>query len=194
MTKAWRASAGALFAAAWLAFATCALAQGYYPSGDGLSWTYSSGETQVMQGPRDLDGRRVMVLTHFFQGAPVTEDYLVYEEGAGVRSVGTASGGRTFAYEPPLVVWPPAPLAPGRTWQSTTEVAGLSLTSSSEVLGLSGVNTSAGRFNAFHVRQVTLTSTGARTVLDLFFVPTVGIVRFVTQDGTTVDLIERNFD
>jgi hypothetical protein len=194
MTSRRRVTAKAVLAFVWLAAATCALAQGYYPSGDGLSWTYSSGETQIMQGPLDLNGQPVMVLTHFFQGAPVTEDYLVYEEDSGVRSVGTASGGRTFTYEPPLVVWPPAPLTAGQTWQSTTEVAGLSLTSSSEVLGLSGVDTSAGRFNAFHIRQVTLTSSGARTALDLFFVPTVGIVRFVSQDGTTVDLIERNFD
>lgn len=177
-----------------LAMHALALAQGYYPSGDGLSWTYSSGETQVMYGPRDLNGRAVMVLTHYFQGAPVTEDYLVYADGAGVRSVGTAASGRLFSYDPPLVVWPPAPLTPGLAWQSTTEVAGVSLTSSSEVLGLRGVNTSAGRFNAFHVRQMTLTDSGARTLLDLYFVPTVGIVRFVSQDGTTVDLIERNFE
>ena len=170
------------------------IAQTYYPSGDGLSWTYSSGETQVMQGPRDVDGQRVMVLTHFFEGAPVSEDYLVYEGTDGVHSVGTAAGGQRFVYDPPLVVWPEAPLQPGQTWQSTTDVGGVSLTLSSEVLGLRGVRTSAGRFNAFQVRQVTLTSSGARTVLDLFFVPAVGIVRFVSQDGTTVDLIERNFD
>lgn len=179
---------------AWLLLAGGAFAQGYYPSGDGLSWTYSSGETQIMQGPRELAGRQVMVLTHFFQGAPVSEDYLVYQEGEGTLSVGTAAGGRLFTYEPPLVVWPPAPLAPGQTWQSTSEVAGVSVTLSSEVLGLRGVRTSAGRFNAFQVRQVTLTSSGARTVLDLFFVPTVGIVRFVSEDGTVTDLIERNFD
>ena len=166
--------------------------QAYYPNGDGLSWTYSSGETQVMQGPRDLDGQTVMVLTHFFEGAPVSEDYLVY--GEGVDSVGTAAGGQRFLYSPPLAVWPPAPLAPGLTWQSTTDVAGVSLTLSAEVLGLQGIQTAAGRFNAFQVRQVTLTSSGARTVLDMYFVPTVGIVRFVSQDGTTVDLIERNFD
>jgi hypothetical protein len=29
--------------------------------------------------------------------------------------------------------------------------------------------------------------------MDLFFVPSVGIVRFVTQDGTTIDLIDKNF-
>ena len=172
-----------------LALVAQGIAQPYYPNGDGLSWTYSSGETQVMQGPRDLDGQPVMVLTHFFDGTPVSEDYLVF--GEGVDSLGTAAGGQRFRYDPPLVVWPAAPLATGMTWQSTTDVAGVSLTLSAEVLGLQGVQTAAGRFNAFQVRQVTLTSSGARTVLDIYFVPTVGIVRFVSQDGTVVDLIER---
>lgn len=184
----------ALFVSLLLALIGSAWAQPYFPYGDGLSWTYTSGETQVMQGPRDLDGQSVMVLTHYFEGTPVSEDYLVYEAGQGVRSIGTAAGGQRFTYAPPLIVWPEAPLTPGQTWQSTAEVAGVSLTLSAEVLGLRGVTTGAGRFNAFQVRQVTLTSSGARTVLDLFFVPTVGIVRFVSQDGTTVDLIERNFD
>lgn len=187
-------AAAALAFALALAASAGGWAQPYYPFGDGLSWTYSSGETQVMQGPRDLDGLQVMVLTHYFDGAPVSEDYLVYEPGQGVRSVGTAAGGQRYGYAPPLTVWPEAPLEPGQTWQSTTEVAGVSLTLSAEVLGLRGITTGAGRFNAFQVRQVTLTSSGARTLLDLYFVPTVGIVRFVSQDGTTVDLIERNFD
>ena len=187
--------------AAWLAglvvlvltVACTGRAQPYYPNGDGLSWTYSSGETQIMQGPRPLDGTEVMVLTHYFEGAPVSEDYLVFREDGSVVSLGTAAGGQRFTYDPPLLVWPAPPLQPGQTWQTTTDVGGISLTLSAEVLGLRGVRTTAGRFNAFQVRQVTLTSSGARTVLDLFFVPTVGIVRFVSQDGTTVDLIERNF-
>ena len=176
-----------------LTIATAGLAQPYYPNGDGLSWTYSSGETQIMQGPRPLDGTEVMVLTHYFEGAPVSEDYLVFREDGSVMSLGTAAGGQRFTYDPPLLVWPAPPLQPGQTWQTTTDVGGISLTLSAEVLGLRGVRTTAGRFNAFQVRQVTLTSSGARTVLDLFFVPTVGIVRFVSQDGTSVDLIERNF-
>jgi hypothetical protein len=59
------------------------------------------------------------------------------------------------------------------------------------VVGLRGVQTPAGRFNALQIRQRTLTSTGGQTLLDLFLVPGVGIVRFVTEDGTVIDLIER---
>lgn len=179
-----------LLLALWLGGAA---AQDYYPSQAGASWTYSSGETQTLSGPRDVNGRQVMVLTHFLGGVPVSEDYLDFASGVGVQSVGTASGGQVLRYSPPLQVYAPEPLAVGQQWQSTTEVEGLSITLTAEVLGMRGVRTSAGRFNALQIRQQTLTSSGARTVLDLFFVPTVGVVRFVTQDGTVVDLIEKNF-
>lgn len=191
--RAHRRALRALLAWACLALGAGAAAQAYYPAHDGASWTYSSGETQTLSGPREVNGRQVMVLTHFLGGVPVSEDYLAFEAGAGVRSVGTASGGRVLAYAPPLLVYAPEPLAVGQQWQSTTEVEGLSITLTAEVLGMRGVRTAAGRFNALQIRQQTLTSSGARTTLDLFFVPTVGVVRFVTQDGTVVDLIERNF-
>lgn len=163
----------------------------YYPSEAGLTWTYSNGETQTLSGPRDLLGGQRMVLTHYFSGVPVSEEILTF--GAGVVSHGTSAGGEIMPYQPPLTVYPPSPLQPGDAWQSTTRVGGIDITLSSEVVGLSGVQTPAGRFNALHVRQTTLTSSGGRTVLDLFFVPTVGVVRFVTQDGTQIDLIERAF-
>ncbi len=164
-------------------------AQSYYPATEGASWTYSSGETQVLSGPRDLGGRQVMVLTHYLAGVPVSEDYLEY--GAdGVISYGSAAGGQVFRYEPPIIVYPQSPLSPGMKWTSTTQLPGFSLTLDSEVIGLRGVATEAGRFNALLLRQTTLTSNGGQTVLDIYFVPTVGIVRFVTQDGTTIDLIE----
>ena len=169
-----------------------ALAQSnYYPSQTGMSWTYSSGETQTLSGPRDVGGQQVMVLTHYLQGVPVSEDYLSY--GADVKTIGSASGGQLLTYTPALQIYAPEPLEPGMLWQSTTEVAGLSITLSSEVLAIRGVQTPAGRFNALHIQQRTLTNSGASTTLDLFFVPSVGVVRYITQDGTIVDLIEKNF-
>lgn len=184
----------------WLAATLCLalLAMGswaaadddYYPARPGLSWTYSSGETQQMSGPRDMDGHQVMVLTHYLDGIPVSEDYLYYGE-QGVLTLGTAVSGTVVRYDPPLLVYATSPLQPGQSWSSTTEVQGMTLTLSSEVLGMRGVQTSLGRFNALQIRQHTLTSTGARAQLDLFLVPGVGVVRFVTQDGTMIDLIER---
>lgn len=164
-------------------------ARDYFPVGDGFTWTYSSGETQVMAGPRDFEGTPVWVLTHYLDGMPISEDYLVYDE-TGVRTLGSAAGGQVVRYDPPLRIYPAAPLAVGEQWQSTTDLGVFSITLASEVLGLRGVQTTAGRFNALQIRQRTLTSSGASTVLDVFFVPGVGVVRFVTQDGTVIDLIE----
>ena len=170
-----------------------AAAQNYYPSEPGMSWTYDSGETQTLSEPREIGGREALVLTHFFGGQPISEDYIAYHDPAGVLNLGTAAGGRTLTYAPPLVVYPPAPMQVGQSWSSTTRVGGIDITLESEVLGIRGVATPAGRYNALQVRQRTITSTGAQTTLDLFFVPSVGVVRFVTGDGTVVDLIEKNF-
>ncbi len=165
---------------------------GYFPARAGMSWTYSSGETQQLAGPRQVDGHQVMVLTHYFNGVPISEDYLQFGPD-GVKTLGTAAGGKVTLYPTPLTVYPAAPLKPGAQWQSTTKLPSFDITLSSEVLGVRGVKTQAGRFNALQIRQRTLTSNGAKTVMDLFFVPSVGIVRFVTQDGTTIDLIDKNF-
>lgn len=178
-----------LFALLFLPFAASAQDDGgYYPRSAGMSWTYNSGETQTLSGPRDFEGVQVMVLTHYFDGTPVSEDYLLFEDG--VKTLGSASGGDIFSYIPPLQVYAPSPLSVGQRWESSTRVAGFEIALTSEVVALRGVSTPAGRFNALQIRQQTTTSSGAQTTLDLYFVPSVGVVRFVTDDGTTIDLIE----
>lgn len=172
--------------------ATATAQESYFPHRDGLTWTYSNGETQTLYGPRSLAGHEVMVLVHYFEGLPVSEDYLVYDP-AGVFSLGTAAGGRTLVYNPPLTIYQGERLEPGDTWSSTAQVGDLAISLTAEVIGVRGVQNAAGRFNALLVRQTTVTSTGAQTVLDLFVVPGVGVVRFVTEDGTVVDLLEKNF-
>lgn len=170
-----------------------ALAKGhYYPNSLGLSWTYDNGETQVITGKRNLNGQDVVVLTHYIEGSPISEDYLAYRED-GVFSVGTVVGGQTLLYSPELTVYQGNKLQIGQTWQSTSAFAGFDITLIVEVLGFQGVRTKAGRFNALQLRQTTLTSNGAKTFLDAFFVPSVGVVRFVTEDGTMIDLIDKNF-
>lgn len=180
----------ALLLSAWLSVGLAAAQSDYYPHDAGQSWTYDSGVTQSMSGPHDLDGVEVMVLTHYLDGVPVSEDYMAYGP-EGVRTFGSASGGQVLRYDPPLLIYPAAPLAVGSNWRSTTDLGTFTITLDAEVLGLRGIQTPAGRFNALQVRQRTLTNTGASTLLDLFFVPSVGVVRFVTQDGSVVDLIER---
>jgi len=185
-----RARAVALALAAALTLSVVWAQNDYYPHDEGMTWTYDSGVTQRMSGPRDVDGMSVMVLTHYLEGVPVSEDYLRYGPD-GVVTVGTAAAGQRLTYAPPLVIYPPPPLEVGATWRSTTDLGAFTITLDAEVIGLRGIQTPVGRFNALQVRQRTLTSTGASTLLDLFFVPGVGVVRFVTQDGSVVDLIER---
>lgn len=184
--RCWTATLAAL-----VLIGTAFAQQEYFPSAPGTSWTYSNGETQTLSGPRDVLGGPKMVLTHFYEGVPVSEEYLDYT--AGVVSHGTAAGGVVMTYMPPLTVYPPPPLQAGDTWQSTTTVSGIDITLSSEVVGTVGVQTPAGRFNALRIRQTTLTSSGGRTVLEIYFVPSVGVVRFLTQDGTAIDLIEGTY-
>ncbi len=169
-----------------------ASAQGYFPSRDGLSWTYSNGETQILNGPQEIAGEKVMILTHFLDGNVISKDYLAYDD-IGVFSYGTETGGQTLLYDPPLTLYAGNNLQVGQSWQSATSVSGFDITLAAEVVRMRGVRTEAGRFNALQVRQRTFTNTGAQTTLDLFVVPGVGVVRFVTQDGTTVDLVEKNF-
>lgn len=182
-----------LFITGFLMLLTLAQAQEtYYPSREGLSWTYSNGETQELGSQREFAGQSVTVLLHSLQGMPTSEDYLIYDQD-GVRTLGTAVGGQTLSYEPPLVLFPAPPLQIGQTWRSTARVQGIDISLSFEVLGVRGVQTPAGRFNALQIRQQTVTSTGGQTTLDLFFVPSIGTVRWVTEDGTLIDLIEKNF-
>ena len=175
-----------------LLLASSVFAQSYFPHRDGMSWTYNNGETQTLNGPVEIAGEKVMVLTHLLGGNVISKDYLAYDD-AGVFSYGTEAGGQTLLYDPPLTLYAGDRLQVGQGWQSATSVAGFDITLAAEVMGMRGVRTDAGRFNALQVRQRTFTNTGAQTTLDLYVVPGVGVVRFETGDGTVVDLVEKNF-
>ena len=165
----------------------------FFPHREGLSWTYSNGETQSLSGPYDVEGVEVMILTHTVEDQLISEDYLVYNE-AGVYSMGTSTmGGDLLRYEPPLVIYEGNQLRVGQVWQSTTVLRGLEISLLSEITGVQGIETPLGRFNALIIRQSTITNTGGRTTLHIYFVPAVGVVRFVQGDGTIVDLVDKNF-
>lgn len=166
--------------------------EAYFPVRDGLSWTYSNGETQTFSASKVVAGENTSVLVHYLQGTPISEDYLLYDAN-GVRSVGTSAGGQTILYTPFLTFYPAPPLEVGQAWSSSTQLPDFTLSFSAEVLAVRGISTPAGRFNALQIRQQTITSSGAQTILDLYFVPSIGVVRWVTQDGTNIDLIEKNF-
>jgi hypothetical protein len=166
--------------------------EAYYPARDGLTWTYSNGETQMLSGSKDVNGQAATILLKMYEGVAVSEDYVVYD-AQGVTMVGTAANGQLLAYSPALQLYPPSPLQVGQSWKSKASVSGIEISLAGEVLGVRGVETAAGRFNALQIRQQTVTSTGGQTVNEMFFVPSVGVVRWVLQDGTTIDLIEKNF-
>ena len=166
--------------------------EAYYPSREGLSWTYNNGETQILSGAKTVGGQSASVMVKYLGDAPVAEDYLIYDT-QGVRMVGTAANGQTLEYNPSLIVYPVSPLQVGQSWKSKATLSGFDISLAFEVLGVRGVETTAGRFNALQIRQQTVTSTGGQTIMDFFFVPSVGVVRWVMQDGTTIDLIEKNF-
>jgi hypothetical protein len=161
----------------------------YYPQSLGWSWTYSNGATQTFTGTRDLAGRVAVVLTHSFRGVPVSEDYLDYSNG--VRLLGTSVGGTVTTYDPPLLLFPPPPLQVGMRWSTTSAASdGTTLVISVSVTGVQGLRTAVGSYNALVIRSTVSTSSGAASVVNSFFVPAVGTVRYVTSDGGTVDLIE----
>ena len=165
----------------------------YFPNQTGLSWTYSNGEEQRMSGPYELDDTAVMVLTHYMDGEIASEEYLVYAEN-GVFNLGTASNeGELLRYDPPLVVYEGSSLTVGQSWQSKSVIKGIEISLNSEVIGVQGIKTESGRYNALIIRQQTFTDTGGQTALDVYFVPGIGIVRFSSSDGDVIDLVDKSF-
>jgi hypothetical protein len=170
-----------------------AFAQGgdYYAVKVGLRWTYSNGEVQEILGTRTVNGKAVLVLTHSSGGRPAQEDFLQATQ-EGVLLLGSRAGEKLTWYDKPLTVYPASPLENGKRWSTSARTAdGSTVALSGRVLGSEGVATQAGRFNAFVIRTTVVTSSGASSLTDSYFVPAIGVVRFVSQDGSKVDLTSR---
>ena len=163
-----------------------ALAAGsYYPSAPGTTWKLSSGEVQRLLEPVTLRGVKVTPLQHVVGGKLVSEDLLEYR-GGGVYLRGSRVNNTLNWYDPPLTIYPPAPLTPGQTWTSSSR--GLTLTS--RVMGQEALIMPAGRFNALVIRNDVTTSSGASTATYSYFVPGVGTVRYTGGSGVNVDLVK----
>lgn len=158
-------------------------AGGYYPSTPGTIWKLSSGEVQRLLEPLSVRGVKVTPLQHSVNGKLVSEDLLDFA-GGGVRLRGTRSNNTLTWYDPPLTVYPPAPLTPGQSWSSTT--AGLTL--KSRVMGQEALENAAGKFNALVIRNEVTTSSGGASASYSYFVPGVGTVRYLGASGGAVDL------
>lgn len=157
----------------------------YYPNGIGYSWTYSSGMEQVFT--REQNG--LLVFERRLAKQPVSADLLRYTEN-GVFLEGLIIGQAVQRYTPPLKLYPAPPLVLGQEWGGRSSFGGQSVALIGKVLRIEGVNVPAGRFNAYVIRTSTVTSAGGSQVMEIYFVPGVGIVRYATPDGATVDLVK----
>jgi hypothetical protein len=162
----------------------------YFPSRVGLKWVYSSGETQEYTRLDTVFGLPVLVLQRTMNGKFVSEDY-VQSGPDGVVLLGTRQGQQIFRYQPPVVVYPKAPLRVGATWSTTSGTGAAQFTIQYNVTGTAGVRVKAGRFNAFIVNSQVTTAQGSTSNNDLYFVPSIGTVKYVYQDGSTIELVGR---
>lgn len=169
---------------ALVALSTSAFASSYFPSAPGTTWKLSNGEVQKLLQPSTIRGVKITPLQHTVNGKLVSEDLLEFR-GNAVFLRGTRQNGRLTWYDAPLTIYPASPLAPGQAWSSSA--AGLTL--NSRVMGTEPVTTSAGRFNALVIRNDVTTASGASSTTYSYFVPGVGTVRYMSGNGSTVDLI-----
>lgn len=175
--------------AALLLTSALAASDAYFPNAAGTQWRYSNGETQQVGKPRTVQGVVVVPLSHSVGGRLVSEDLLEYT-AAGVYLRGVQAGGKLSWYTPPLQVYPASPLSPGQVWSSVT-AGGLRL--SGRVVGTQALKTQSGSYNALVVRNEVASGTSAgvqnSSTQYAYFVPGLGVVRYQTADGSTVDLL-----
>ncbi|MVN87409.1 hypothetical protein GO986_11585 [Deinococcus sp. HMF7620] len=157
----------------------------YYPRRPGMRWVYSSGETQVAGAPVVHRGVTVTPVSHQYGATTFSQDLLEHRADGSVWLRGVNTGGRLTWYTPPLNIYPPGPLRPGMTWQS----AAAGVTQRSLVTGVAPLTTPAGAFNALKIRTET-TAGGKVSAQTTYFVPTVGVVRFDTADGSVIQLVK----
>jgi hypothetical protein len=163
----------------------------YFPNTPGTQWRYSNGETQLTGKGRVIQGVNVVPVGHSVGGKLMSEDYLEYRPD-GVYLRGVQAGGKLNWYLPPLQVYPASPLTPGQVWTSAT---GSGLRLSGRVVGTQALRTQSGSFNALVVRSEVATggtTTGVQksSTQYAYFVPGLGVVRYQTADGSTVDLLK----
>ncbi|PNY83114.1 hypothetical protein CVO96_15165 [Deinococcus koreensis] len=155
----------------------------YYPYLPGERWTYSSGESQVVGASVVHRGVKVTPVSHQYGSTTYTQDLLELRADGSVWLRGVNAGGRLTWFTAPLNVYPPGPLSPGMAWTSGSSTFRLA----SHVTGMSALRLSAGTFNALSIRTDT-TAGGRVSTQTTYFVPTLGIVRYLAGDGSVVDL------
>jgi hypothetical protein len=163
----------------------------YYPTRVGMRWVYSNGEILEYSREDNFFGTRVLVLQHTVKDQLTGEDYIV-SNANGVSFLGNKVGQQTNRFTPPLVLYPKAPMRVGMKWQTTSDIGGgYKVTAATEIIGTAGVKVKPGRFNAFIIRNTFYQPDGSSTTSDIYFVPTIGTVKTVYDDGSSVELVSR---
>lgn len=193
-----------------LLLAPLAMARDYFPHNDGMRWTYDNGEIQELSGPYRLAdiaadfGRsvetafadyEVMKLSKYLGDILVSEDFLIYEEAAVYSVASNFLGSSQYWYNPPMLLYQGNRWHIEDSWESVSNILDdrLQITLTSHIVATQAVETPVGRFNAWVIRQDSFNNKGVQNVLELYFVPTIGIVRFQTMDGSAVNLLNINF-
>ncbi|KIX84525.1 hypothetical protein [Thermus filiformis] len=158
------------------------LAQAYLPLEAGRAWVYSDGTVQEVVGRKG----EVAVL-EYRKEAPLRRDRLLLKDGVWLLGVELPRG--VFAYEPPLLLYP-ARLEVGASWSSRGTFQGQKVALSGRVEGVEGVEVPLGRFNAYRLRLAYTTEKGGASLLELYLVPGLGVVRYLSG-GRAVDLVRR---
>lgn len=187
-----------------------AAARAFFPHDDGMRWTYDNGEIQELSGPyrladvavyfeRTVDAAfadyEVMKLSKYFGDILVSEDFLIYEEDAVYTVASNFVGASQYWYNPPMLLYQGNRWRIDDSWESVSNVLDdrLQITLSSTIVATQAIEIPVGRFNAWVIHQNSFNNKGVQNVLELYFVPTIGIVRFQTMDGGTVNLVNTNF-
>jgi hypothetical protein len=160
---------------------------GYYPGALGYSWQYSNGEEQVLVSG---DGG-TLVLEHRFKGRAVFGHILRYTP-KGVLLEGVVTNNRPSKYDSPLTLYPAPPLYLGQEWGGRAKIGGQATAMVAKVVRVEAIKVPAGRYNAYVIRTSTVVDAGGTSVVENYYVPGVGIVRYVSMDGDSIDLIKVN--
>lgn len=195
--------------------------QAYYPEQAGSSWFYQGGEQVFLErvpsstfatfinrdtNREDITANQVRVRVRRLGESEVAREILSFTD-VGVLLHGSTAGALALIYDPPLLLYPPAPLDVGLTWRSETDVRSVLRGSSESLLGVTrvsftgtvtgiqGISSPLGNFNTFVIEQVSVVDTGdtpTESVRVAYFVPTLGVVAFAEDEGLQV-LEQTNF-
>ena len=192
-------------------FALTATAQNYYPSEVGNTWGFLSADgaeqrTYTLEGPEDIDGEELILLriTNKTLGtdAVVLDKYFVTVDSEGgliLHQSAVDQGAFGIAestFDPPVIFFPAA-LPLGHTWEIVTEmtlklVGAATSTSTIEVVAIENVETPIGLFEdcvKLEINRVVVTAlVTIRLTYYQWLAPDVGPVKYINDQDILYEL------